>query len=332
MRHVSILITHQALIAAIGNTHYIFSMVNDFLQKSGKEVRFDLNLVGLSKEMKLNDGLYRVQTDVVFHDLKETDLVIIPPMSGSMETGVAKNKDYIPWIYQQYKKGAEVASLCVGAFLLAETGLLEGQKCSTHWQTAHNFEERFPDVQLVDEKIITDHDGLYTSGGANSYWNLLVYLIEKFTDRAMAVRMSKYFEVEMGRDNQSQFMIFKGIKTHGDKRIKQAQEYIETHYRKKLTIDQLAEQSHLARRTFQRRFKNATHYPVGEYLQRVRVEAAKKELEAGRKTVDEVKYEAGYNDSAAFREVFKKFSGLTPVEYRNKYNKEALWWSTAKNE
>src|SRR5699024_3942581 len=162
-----------------------------------------------------------------------------------------------------------------------------------HWQTAHNFEERFPDVQLVDEKIITDHDGLYTSGGANSYWNLLVYLIERFTNRAMAIRMSKYVEVEMSRGNESHVSGFKGMN-------RQAQEYTETHYREKLTIDQLAEQSHLARRTFQRRFKNATHYPVGEYLQRVRVEAAKKELEAGRKTIDEVKYEAGYNDSAAF--------------------------------
>jgi transcriptional regulator GlxA family with amidase domain len=321
MKHISILITHQALIAAIGNTHYIFSMVNDFLRGSGEEARFALNMVGLSKEMELNGGLYTVKSDVVVNDVKKTDLVIIPPMSGSMKKAVAKNKGYIPWINQQYEKGAEVASLCVGAFLLAETGLLKGKKCSTHWQTAQDFEERFPDIQLMDEEIITDYDGLYTSGGANSYWNLLVYLVEKFTSRAMAIRVSKYFEVEIDRDNQSQFRIFKGIKRHGDERVRQAQEYIETHYSNKLTIEELAEGSHLSRRTFQRRFKKATHYSVGEYMQRIRVEAAKKDFETSQKTIEEVKYSAGYKDSAAFREVFKKFSGLTPVEYRNKYNK-----------
>lgn len=324
MKHISILITHQALIAAIGNTHYIFTMVNDFLKESGGAARFDLKLVGLSKEMKLNNGLFTIQTDAVIGDVSKTDLVIIPPMGGDMVAGIVQNKEYIPWIFKQYNKGAEVASLCVGAFLLAETGLLQGKKCSTHWQTAHNFGKRYPDVELVDDKIITDHEGLYTSGGANSYWNLLVYLVEKFTSRAMAVRISKYFEVEIGRDNQSQFMIFKGNKMHNDETIQQAQEYIEIHYQDKLTIDQLAKRSHLTRRTFQRRFKDATHYPVGEYIQRVRVEAAKKEFEMDCKTINEVKYKAGYRDSKAFREVFKKYTGLTPVEYQDKYNKMTM--------
>src|SRR5699024_3633032 len=195
-------------------------------------------------------------------EVAKTDLVIIPPMSGDMGTSVEQNKEYIPWLAQQYKQGAEIASLCVGAFLLAETGLLNGQECSTHWQTANNFEERYPEVQLVDEKIITDNGGLYTSGGANTYWNLLVYLVEKFVNRATAIKVSKYFEVEMGRHSQLPFMIFKGTKSHHDEIIQQAQEYIENHYRQSLTISQLAEQFHLARRTFQRRFKSATNYSV----------------------------------------------------------------------
>lgn len=324
MKQVSILITHQALIAAIGNTRYMLGMVNGFLEQAGKEKPFDLKLVGQSKQMRLNNGAFTIQTDALLKDVKRTDLVIIPPMSGDMETAVEQNNEYIPWIFQQYEQGAEIASLCVGAYLLAESGLLDGQECSTHWQTANNFAQRYPEVRLMDEKIITDNNGLYTSGGANTYWNLLVYLVEKFVNRATAIKVSKYFEVEIGRHSQLPFMIFNGIKSHHDEIVLQAQKYIENNYQQSLTIDQLAEQFHLGRRTFQRRFKDATNYSVGEYIQRVRVEAAKKEFEMNQKTINEVKYETGYHDSKAFRKVFEKYTGMSPAEYREKYSKRAV--------
>ncbi|MEN7547602.1 helix-turn-helix domain-containing protein [Rapidithrix thailandica] len=320
MKNVAVLITHQALIAAIGNTRYMFTMVNRFLKQTGKDELFNVSLVGLSKTVELDQGLYTIKADAKLDEVKQIDLIIIPPMSGDMEKGISLNRAYIPWILQQYQRGAEVASLCVGAFILAETGLLKGRECSTHWQTANEFKKRYPDVQLVEDKIVTDYKGLYTSGGANSYWNLLVYLVEKFTDREIAISTSKYFEVELGRDNQYEFMTFEGCRLHQDEAIMEVQHYIEMHYQDRITIDQLARMTHLGRRTFQRRFKNATHNTVREYIRKVKAEAAKKLLESQRFTVNEVMFEVGYNDPKAFRDVFKKVIGMTPLEYRNKFS------------
>lgn len=319
MKRVTILITHNAIIAAIGNTRHLFSMVNSFLQRSGKALKFDVKLVGLKKEMKLDDGLFTIQADFTTDEIKETDLVIIPPMSGDMESGIVLNKGYLPWIKHQYQQGAEVASLCVGSFLLAETGILNGQQCSTHWQYSSEFRNRFPDIQLVDEKIITDHNCLYTSGGSNSYWNLLIYLIEKYADRETAIWASKYFEVERNRDSQSMFMIFEGSKLHDDKAVLTAQQHIETSFKEKIITDGLADMVHLGRRTFQRRFKKATHLTVKEYVQKLRIEAAKKLLEGNNLTVNEVMYESGYSDTKAFRYTFKKVSGLSPLAYKKKF-------------
>ncbi|MGN6298781.1 MAG: GlxA family transcriptional regulator [Ginsengibacter sp.] len=319
MKRVAILITHQAIIAAIGNTRYLFDMVNNFLKRSGKEPKFEVKLVGSKKEMKLNGGVFTIQVDTTTDVFNETDLVIIPPMSGDMVQNVDLNKEYISWITEQYRNGAEIASLCVGSFILADTGLLNGQQCSTHWQSANEFKHRFPEIDLVDEKIITDHNGLYTSGGSNSYWNLLVYLIEKYTDRETSIWASKYFEVERNRDSQSLFTIFEGSKLHEDDAVLAAQHQIEASFREKLNIDNLAALVHLGRRTFQRRFQRATHFTVKEYIQKIRIEAAKKLLEENKLSVQEVMYESGYSDAKAFRATFKKVSGVSPLLYRQKF-------------
>ena len=319
MKQVTVLITHKALVGAIGNARHLFNTVNDFLKQSGKAPEFNVKLVGLQKEMKLNDGIFTIQADITTDELNKTDLIVIPPMSGDMENCIFLNREYLPWIIQQFKQGAEVASLCVGSFLLAETGLLNGAECSTHWQSSNEFRKRFPEIQLVDEKVITDHNRLYTSGGSNSYWNLLVYLIEKYTDRETAIYASKYFEVERNRDSQSSFMIFEGSKLHDDEAILTVQAYIEKCFREKIIIDHLAELVHLSKRTFQRRFKQATHLTVKEYIQKIRIEAAKKLLEENRFTINEIMYQSGYNDAKAFRYVFNKVAGASPLVYRRKF-------------
>jgi transcriptional regulator GlxA family with amidase domain len=223
---------------------------------------------------------------------------------------------------QQHKTGAEVVSLCIGAFLLASTGLLNGKKCSTHWRSANEFRAMFPDVTLVDDKIITEEQGIYSSGGANSYWNLLLYLLEKFTDREIAITAAKVFAVEIDRKSQSPFIMFKGQNTHNDEPVKKAQQYIENNVADKISVEELAFKYALGRRNFERRFKKATNNTPVEYIQRVKIEAAKKSLETSRKNVNEVMYDVGYSDTKAFRTVFKKITGLSPLQYRNKYNPE----------
>jgi transcriptional regulator GlxA family with amidase domain len=182
----------------------------------------------------------------------------------------------------------------------------------------------FTQVKLADQKVVTDQNGLYSRGGASSYWNLLLHLVEKYTSREMAILASKFFVLDIARSTQSPFSIFKGQKTHTDDEIVKVQEYIEAHFNDKITVDDLSDRFGIGRRTLERRFKKATNNTVIEYIQRVRIEASKKQLETGRKTVNEVMYNIGYTDNKAFRDVFRKIAGLSPVEYRNKYNKEAL--------
>ncbi|SDC62466.1 GlxA family transcriptional regulator [Pedobacter soli] len=323
MKHVSILIPETAVIEAIADPRYLFTAVNEFLQASGKLPLFKVELVAMTKEVRLNNSLFSVHADKLLHEVENTDLIFVPAISGNVDYAMDTNRDLLPWITKHHAKGAEVASLCLGAFLLAATGLLNGRKCSTHWLFANQFKEMFPDVELVDGSIITDAQGLYSSGGANSYWNLLLYLVEKYTDRDTAILAAKYFAIDIDRESQLAFMMFQGQKGHEDAKIKKAQEFIDGNYQDKITVDQLADMLALGRRSFERRFKSATKNTVIEYIQRVKIEAAKRSFESSRKNITEVMFDVGYTDTKSFRDVFKKITGLTPIEYRNKYHKAA---------
>ena len=322
MKNVSILVPETAIIEAVADPLYMFKAVNQFLLASGKDPLFNVQLVGLSKEIKLDNSLFTVHTDKLLKNVKKTDLIFIPAVSGDMKTALELNKDFVPWIVEQYNKGAELASLCIGAFLLASTGLLNGKKCSTHWNRANEFRNMFPEVELVDGSIITEEQGIYSSGGANSYWNLLLYLVEKYTDRDTAILASKFFAVDIDRDSQSSFMMFQGQKGHEDVEIIKVQDFIENNYPEKITVERLADMVTVGRRSFERRFKKATNNTVVEYIQRVKIEAAKRSFESSHKNINEVMFGVGYTDTKAFRTVFKKITGLTPIEYRNKYNKQ----------
>lgn len=318
---VSILVPENSVMQAIADPQYLFAAVNQFLAVAGKSPLFDVQLVGLTKKVTINNGLFSITTSQLLKEVQQTDLVIIPALFGDMKTAIKANEKALPWIAEQYENGAEVASLCVGAFLLASTGLLDGKKCSTHWGFQNEFRELFPAVEVMDGSIITEEHRLYSSGGATSYWNLLLYLVEKYTNRETAILASKYFAIDIDRDSQSAFAMFQGQKNHTDDAIKQAQEYIDTRIHEKITIDELADLVLLGRRSFERRFKVATNNSVLEYINRVKMEFAKREFENSRKNINEVMYDVGYTDTKAFRTIFKKITGLTPVEYRNKYNK-----------
>lgn len=321
MKTVSILVPESSVLQAIADPQYCFATVNRFLILAGLEKYFNIELVGFKRKIKLNHGTYCVHTTQLIKEVQTTDLIVIPALSGDIAMALELNKAYIPWIVKQYNGGAEVASLCLGAFLLASTGLLNGKKCSTHWGFTNLFREMFPEVDIQDGKIVTEENGLYSSGGANSYWNLLLYLVEKYVDREMAIHISKYFAIDINRDNQSVFAIFTGQKEHNDEEVKKAQEYIEQNFNGKISIEALIENLAVGRRSFERRFRQATHNSVLEYIQRVKIEAAKRSIENSRKYINEVMLDVGYSDTKAFRAAFKKITGLTPVEYRNRYSK-----------
>lgn len=322
MKNVHILVPETAIPATVVDPQYMFTAINGFLAASGQPPFFDVKLLGLTSEIKLSGGLVVIKPDMLLEDAEKSDLIIIPALSGDLASALEKNERLISWIVDRYQMGAEVASLCIGAFLLASTGLLNGKTCSTHWMHAQTFRSMFPEVTLVDDRVISEQNGLYSSGGATAYWSLLLYLVEKYTSREMSVMASKYFLLDMEKTSQLPFSIFKGQKSHGDELILASQEFLEKHFDEKFSVEQLADRFGVGRRTFERRFKKSTTNTVVEYMQRIKIEAAKKQLEQGRKTVSEIMYEVGYNDPKAFREVFKKYTDMSPVDYRSKFKSQ----------
>jgi transcriptional regulator GlxA family with amidase domain len=281
-------------------------------------------LAGVSKQSNFVNGLLTVMTQKDIATIQKTDLIIVPAVISNFSAIEAGNSMLSAWILDHYTKGANVASMCTGAYLLASTGLLDNKNCSIHWKSAANFHKLFPKVNLKTEQIITDEQGIYTNGGGYSFLNLLLYLVEKFYDRQTAIYCSKIFQIDIARQTQSDFMIFNGQKSHGDEMVMRAQDYLENNFSEKISMEKLSEKFTVGRRNFDRRFIKATGNTPVEYLQRIKVESAKKELESSRKTVNEVMYAIGYTDIKAFREIFRRFTGLSPLEYKNKYNKAAI--------
>jgi transcriptional regulator GlxA family with amidase domain len=308
-------------VACIAGAYEIFAFANAYWRENSKRELFKIELAGISKKIEFHGSMLTLRPHVHIHDVGTTNLIIIPAFNYTHVE--KKNKLLTDWVQLQYKEGAEVASVCTGAFMLASAGLLDGKTCSTHWAAENYFRNMFPKVDLQTEKLITDEKGIYTNGGGYSFLNLMLYLVEKYYDRQTAIHIAKVFQVELDRKTQSAFTIFTGQKVHGDEMVKEAQAYIETHIREKISVEYLSSKFSIGRRNFDRRFIKATGNTPLVYWQRVKIETAKKQFETTRKTISEVMHQVGYADVKAFREVFRKITGLSPAEYRKKYNKEA---------
>jgi transcriptional regulator GlxA family with amidase domain len=326
MKHISILVPQgNSIVDTIIAPYNMLKMANTHHQRLNglAEPLFTIDLVGINNEPVTYQGLFTINPTSSIEYVKKTDLIIISPISGDMEQGIKVNQGFIKWIKnQRIVNRSEIASLCKGAFLLAETGLVNGKNCATHWTVHDLFKQKYPEVNLIPESIICEDNGIYSSGGAYSILNFTLYLIERNFGRETAIWTSKISEIEFDRISQNEFIIFSGQKDHLDDSIKLAQEFIERTYEDKLNVETIAEHVNLNARSFLRRFKKATSNTPLEYIQRVRVEAAKKKLESTTNTIMEVMYSVAYNDEKAFRNTFKKYSGLSPKEYQMKYNRE----------
>jgi transcriptional regulator GlxA family with amidase domain len=320
MKRISILALDDATMSCVDSSYQVLTRVNDFLKYQGKAPYYEVEIVGFEKNTVLNNGLYSISVNRTIDEVEKTDVVVIPLTCGDFSKTVQANEKYRNWVIAQYNGGAELVSLCVGAFFLASTGLLKDRKCAIHWAAQNDFKAMFPDVKLVDDTIITDESRIYTCGGGYSYLNLILYIIEKHLGREMSVLASKMFEIDIERKSQNHFMIFVGQKNHADKDVLDAQQFIENNPTESFTVDGISAKVNVARRSFERRFKKCTGNSVVEYIQRVKVEFTKKQLESGNKTINEIIYEVGYNDINAFRRVFKKHTNVSPADYRKIYS------------
>jgi transcriptional regulator GlxA family with amidase domain len=323
MKHLTIIVPNgENNLSSIVGAYKIFSRANAYQKEVGKKEVFKIELAGITGEVDFYGGLFTARPHKHISAIGKTDLVIIPSLNHNYEQTIKVNGELIDWIGKQYRNGASVASICTGAYLLAAAGILDNKSCSTHWLAAEQLKQLYPKVSLKTDQLITDEQGIYTNGGAYSFLNLIIYLVEKYYDRETAIFCSKIFQIDMDRQSQSSFIIFSGQRSHNDELIKKAQLYIESNPDEKISIERLAADFAVGRRNFDRRFIKATGNTPVEYAQRVKVEAAKKAFETCRKTINEVMYEVGYSDLKAFREVFRKVTGLSPIDYRNRYNKD----------
>src|SRR5438034_10878005 len=308
-------------LSSIVGAYKIFTRANAHWKETCRRELFRIELAGISKKVEFYDGLFTVKPQTNISTITKTNLIIIPSLNHNYHMAVKENQLLIDWMEKQYKHGAEIASICTGAFMLASSGSLDGKTCSTHWAVADNFRTMFPKVNLQTDKLITDENGIYTNGGAYSFLNLMIYLVEKYYDRQTAIFCSKVFQIEMDRQSQSAFTIFTGQKLHGDEMVKKAQAYIESKLDEKISVEELSSRFSVGRRNFDRRFIKATGNTPVEYSQRVKIEAAKKAFENTRKTVNEIMYEVGYLHVNEFRELLRKLTVISTLQYRSKYNK-----------
>lgn len=317
---LSILMTKGYRLLSLAAVVDVFDTVNMFMEQEGKPKFFDIQFVGLQPDLPLPD---HTAGHAYFHyrdsDLT-SDLIFIPAFGAyEMDQSIQQNMPFIPWLAEQHQKGIPLASLCTGSFLLGASGLLDHKNATTHIDAVVQFAQIFPQVKLQPHAVITQDSNIYTSGGATNSFHLKLLLIQKYCGRAMAISIAKMFAIDMDRTQQLYFDSFKPSLTDTDDLVKLIQQKINDEFAVLKNVEEAIADIPSSRRNFIRRFKQSTGMTPIHYLQKTKIEAAKKLLETTNKGLLDIMMAAGYNDMKNFRSLFKKSTGLTPVAYRNKF-------------
>jgi transcriptional regulator GlxA family with amidase domain len=252
-------------------------------------------------------------------DIKQTDVIIVAPSGKDFTDEIAQNTSLLPWLRKWHSLGAYIAGICSGVGFLAQAGLLDGRKATTHWAMADAFLQRFPKVLWEPEQFVTEDSRVLCSGGVYASIDLSLYLVDKFCGREVALQCAKSLLVGMPRSRQSGYSVLPLSRPHSDDRITQIEHYLQQHLVGKVSIEALAARVGMSPRTFIRRFKAATGRLPGAYMQMLRVSAAKEMLERGRVPIQGICSKVGYEDVAFFRSLFKRHTGMTPAEYRSRF-------------
>ncbi len=320
MKRISILALENCLASTIIGPMDIFSqagMLWNQICEVNPTPYFEVEVVSLGdKEVTCLNGLKIVSTKNI-NEVEQTDLILIS--SGNIDQLGDYVKKAVPWLKKHYEKGATLASICTGAFLLAETGLLNNKLATTHWGYINLFRKKYIDVELKPERLIVDNGKLLCSGGVNSYAELCLFLVEQYCNYEIANQCSKSLVLGNRNESQNNYAIFEYQRKHNDCDILDAQSIIENEYATKINLDTIAAKLNMSTRNLVRRFKKATGDSPIEYMQRYRIEMAKRNLENTNSSIEEISFEVGYDNVKFFRSLFKRHTGITPFAYRNKY-------------
>jgi len=323
MISVSILLPVDYQLSSVATLIEVLDTVNQVQMLKGEKPFFKIQLVQLPEQRLMNGSGFHGYEVKSTRSRTTSNLVLIPALKkDNLKKAVQKNRMFIPWLQNQYKQGSEIASFCTGAFLFAESGLLNGRLATTHVDVCADFVLSYPLVFVKPGRTLTVDWNCYTSGGATSSFHLLIHLIQKFCGNEMAVKISKTFSIELDRYRQSYFGTFRPVYTHNDDLVAQIQKQLEKNYLHVKTIEEVTRKYPASRRNIVRRFTRATGVPPLGYLQNIRIEKAKQLLEGGDLSVSEIINRTGYHDPKSFRKVFMKLVGIAPLEYRSKFRME----------
>lgn len=265
----------------------------------------------------------RIAPDCALADLGPVDLVVVSASGPLPDEWMARHAVLPPWLESRYRSGTRVAGVCSGVAFLAEAGLLDGRRATTHWGVAETFRQRYPRVDWRTDLLITEDAGLYCGGGVNAASDLSLYLVERLCGRRVAVEASRALLLDMPRPSQSGYAILPLSRPHGDEKVRKAEDHLSANFRRDVPTDELAELVGMSRRNLVRRFRDATGCGPGEYTRMLRVAAARSMLEDGAPSIQQVSIAVGYDDVAFFRRIFKRYSGSTPAAYRDRFGRRA---------
>jgi transcriptional regulator GlxA family with amidase domain len=290
-----------------------------YLHGQAPEPRFRVRIASIDGGSVTSLCSLRMTPDCAIHDIKKTDIIIVPASGLDVQERIARNTALLPWLRKWHARGAYIAGICSGVAFLAECGLLDGRQATTHWAVAEELRRRYPKVLWHPERFVTEDHQVFCSGGVYASIDLSLYLVEKFCGHEIALKCAKSLLVSMPRGRQSGYAVVPLSRPHSDDKIKEIEEYLREHFDRDVSIDELADRVGMGPRNFIRRFKASTGRLPGAYVQMLRVSAAKELLEHGAASIQAVCLKTGYEDIAFFRSLFKRHTGMTPAEYRSRF-------------
>jgi transcriptional regulator GlxA family with amidase domain len=252
-------------------------------------------------------------------DVAQTDLVLITASHSCLLEQFVSSTSIVPWLCAAHETGSYLAGVCSGVALIAETGLLDGHRATTHWGVAEQYRQRYPKVNWQPEHFVTEDSGLFCGGGVYAAIDLSLYLVEKFCGHEIALECARSLMVTPPRNLQSGYAVAPLSRPHGDEKIRKIEQLLQDRFDREISMDAVAAENAMSQRNLLRRFKAATGYLPGQYVQLLRIGAARQLLERGRAPVQKIASAVGYEDSTYFRGIFKRHTGMTPSEYRNRF-------------
>lgn len=319
MLKLAMLAYDNCLLSGIAGQLDLFTIANWERRRQQQPPFCRYEIVTLDGEPVTSFNRMQVQPRRALSACQDADLILVPGMMGRPDQ-LLEQTDLLDWLRRQAARGAIIASACSGAFLLAEAGLLDGRTATTHWQLADRFRQRYPKVELHIDRLLIDGGNYLCAGGTSAHQDLALSLIEKFGSAQLAKACARMMLIDNSRRDQAPFVNFRGCKNHGDKPILKIQQWLDKNYRGKVVVKQLAQASGLNERTFLRRFRKATGEAPLEYVQRLRIEQAKRLLSVGAQPLEQITRAVGYEDVSSFRRLFKQLAGVSPTVYRQRFS------------